>query len=369
MSSSPTICETAFRRVTRRKKPSSTVASPIGARWVGRVGQQCRELAAHQEGDDDERGRGDERGRDVDERRGLATAGVTTNEPSEQARDDDALGDKDEPRDHAETDVVLVRGEHAGDDAERDTLDGERGDDGPEVSAPEREHAADKHGARGEVERFDVARSAHRRDESGHDGQHGEHEAPGEQLGDAKEPKLGRAHLEDEQWRRRSRPLWRRARATAIATCAGSGRGGDAPGDEEVRREREEEPEPHRLTEGDERELRSGVLEHHRLMDHRQLEMRRRIVDRDPPRLGEDHDHEGDEGQQALRACRPARMGECRRDDRRQVRGPAWIESARIATSRAGSASAPIVIARLDPMPPKAVPGIEARRARGRPSP
>ena len=93
-------------------------------REMGRgVREQGRELPAHQERDDDERRRDDERGRDVDQWCGLATAGITTNELAEQHRDDDALGDKDESRDDAEPDIVLVRGEHGGDDAERDPLD------------------------------------------------------------------------------------------------------------------------------------------------------------------------------------------------------------------------------------------------------
>ena len=48
--------------------------------------------------------------------------GSRRDELSEQRRDDEALGDKNQPRDDAEADIVLVRGKHAGDDAERDAL-------------------------------------------------------------------------------------------------------------------------------------------------------------------------------------------------------------------------------------------------------
>ena len=64
--------------------------------------------------------------------------------------------------------------------------------------------------------------------------------------------------------------------------------------------------EAHRLAQLDQGEVGTGVLEDHGLVDHRQLEVGARVVDRQAPALGHDHDHEGHEGQQALRGW-PAR--------------------------------------------------------------
>ena len=259
----------------------------------------------------------------VDERRGLPAAGVATDDLAEQPRDDEALGDKDEPRGDGETGVVLV-GRRARRRRRRARLPGGRATEtiARRSSPPEREHRADEHRARcrGRAPRRSRGRSS--RDESG------------------RRRRARRARILPRAARGRERAgaspceTSSRAMATAIAEVLaprttrpindryGAGRRGDAPREEEVRREREQEAEPHRLTEGDERELGSGVLEHHRLVDHRQLEVGRGIVDGDPARLGDDRRSRVRRGRVGARGSPPSRVGERRGDDRGQVRGP-----------------------------------------------
>ena len=96
---------------------------------------------------------------------------------------------------------------------------------------------------------------------------------------------------------------------------------GDAPGNEEIGEQRHQHGQAHRLTQLDESQIRARVLEHHGLVDHGQLEMGTRIVDREATALGHDHDDEGHQGQQALRGGQPQGMGERAGDDGRQVGG------------------------------------------------
>ena len=91
--------------------------------------------------------------------------------------------------------------------------------------------------------------------------------------------------------------------------------------------EREEQREPDaRVVEElerrgplDQREMPRRVLEDHRLVDHRQLEVRRRVVDRNPRVLGQRHHRERDAGEGEARIDRQLAVRE-RVDDRRQRR-------------------------------------------------
>ena len=56
----------------------------------------------------------------------------------------------------------------------------------------------------------------------------------------------------------------------------------------------------------DEGEVGAGVLEHHGLVDHGQLEVRGGVVDRDAARLGEEDDEERRRGEQLARVDRGA---------------------------------------------------------------
>ncbi len=175
--------------------------------------------------------------------------GIATDESAEQRRDDDAFGNKDESGDDPETSIVLVRGEHAGDDAERDALDGEVRRRSPRRSlSPQRDDAADEHRARSEIERLDVGRRAHRGHESGHDGQARQarilprgargHERVGAWPCGLRAATMATAidgHFGAERDRRRSR---RGQGPVEVAMPHGTKRFAD---------EREEEPEPHRL--------------------------------------------------------------------------------------------------------------------------
>ena len=77
--------------------------------------------------------------------------------------------------------------------------------------------------------------------------------------------------------------------ATTIAT--GVARRRDADRHEQVHEQRQVQELLHGRGPFDEREIGSGVLEDHRLVDHRQLEVRGGIVDRNAPGF-RDHDHE-----------------------------------------------------------------------------
>ena len=62
-----------------------------------------------------------------------------------------------------------------------------------------------------------------------------------------------------------------------------------------------------------------GVLEHHRLVDHRQLEMRRRVVHRNPAGLGDQHDEEPGKREDVARAERATPCSERAAHDRAEV--------------------------------------------------
>ena len=101
----------------------------------------------------------------------------------------------------------------------------------------------------------------------------------------------------------------------------GAGCGGDAPREEQVGQEREQHDQPHGFAQLHEREVRPGVLEDHGLVDHRELQVRARVVHGQPSGFGDDHDHEGDQGQNPLWRGQPGGMRERPRDDGRQVGG------------------------------------------------
>ncbi len=84
------------------------------------------------------------------------------------------------------------------------------------------------------------------------------------------------------------------------------GAGRDPDRQEQIHEQREVQQLLDRRRPFDEREIGSGVLEHHRLVDHRQFEVRRRIVHRDASRFGDDDDEEAGEGEQIARMERDA---------------------------------------------------------------
>ena len=77
--------------------------------------------------------------------------------------------------------------------------------------------------------------------------------------------------------------------------------GGDSPRDEEREADAGIVEEAQRGCPLHEREVPRRVLEQHRLVNHRELEMCRRIVDRNACVLGEQHQREGDRGEREAR--------------------------------------------------------------------
>ena len=75
-------------------------------------------------------------------------------------------------------------------------------------------------------------------------------------------------------------------------------------GEEDLRREHEHEPVPSRERPLEVGLVAAGVLEHRPLVDHRQLEVRVRVVDGLPAGLGDDDEREGD-GSEGERRRRP----------------------------------------------------------------
>ena len=69
---------------------------------------------------------------------------------------------------------------------------------------------------------------------------------------------------------------------------------------------------------GDEREVRSGVLEDHGLVDHGELEVGGRVVHREPPALGHDDDEQRREGEEPLRCDDRPGVGQGGADDGRE---------------------------------------------------
>ena len=88
--------------------------------------------------------------------------------------------------------------------------------------------------------------------------------------------------------------------------------------------------------------------------------MRGRVVHGQTARLRQRHDEERAEGEQMAGAERSRRDRPwCARRSARGWSSPRASASAKIASAIVGSASAATVISRLEPMPPKAEPGIE----------
>ena len=98
-------------------------------------------------------------------------------------------------------------------------------------------------------------------------------------------------------------------------------RDGHAPRDEQVREQRAEHQELHRRGPLDQREVAPGVLEHHRLVDHRQLEMRGRVVHGKTACLCQRHHEERAEREEMSRAQRSRGIRHGARDDLPEIGG------------------------------------------------
>ena len=109
--------------------------------------------------------------------------------------------------------------------------------------------------------------------------------------------------------------------ATATARAAGVMLDRDAPRDEEIAEQREEDEQLDRGRPLDEGQVAAGVLEDHRLVDHRELEVRGRVVDGQAPGLGQGHDEERAEREQVAGAQGRSRSRHGARHDLTEVGG------------------------------------------------
>ncbi len=109
---------------------------------------------------------------------------------------------------------------------------------------------------------------------------------------------------------------------------------GHAPRHEEVGEQGEEDQQLERGRPLDQGQVAARVLEHHGLVDHGQLEVRGRVVHRQPPRLGQRHDEERGEGEEIARAHRLRGALHGARHDLAQVGGARARARARTSPSR-----------------------------------
>ena len=125
-----------------------------------------------------------------------------------------------------------------------------------------------------------------------------EHQRGAQELGHAEHAHLGdRRSRTARAGRRRPRACRdRRRRRSRSAAGAGAGRR-QAPGREHAGDQRDVEQQLERRGELDQREMAAGIFQHHGLVHHGELEMRRRIVDRDARVLGDRHDDQRDQRQ------------------------------------------------------------------------
>ena len=165
-------------------------------------------------------------------------------------------------------------------------------------SRPGRALAPDhEQGRRGDRGRPGGCERAHRTRNTAVTDRRAEREGAGEQLGDAEQSELGHRGLDHREADREDGEL-RGEREGPQQDGRGATEARDTPGDEEVGEQGHEEEELHRARPLDEREVAARVLEHHRLVDHRQLEVRGRVVDGQASGLREHHDEEGREGEE-----------------------------------------------------------------------
>ena len=139
--------------------------------------------------------------------------------------------------------------------------------------------------------------------------------------GHAEEPQLGHPGLEHRHHRGEHCELRAVDQAREEQAARAQARG-HAPRHEEVGEQGEEDQQLERGRPFDQGEVASRVLQHHGLVDHGQLEMRGRIVHRQPPRLGQRHDEERGEGQEVARAHRLGGPIQGPRHDLAEVGGP-----------------------------------------------
>ena len=134
--------------------------------------------------------------------------------------------------------------------------------------------------------------------------EHREQERGAEELGRAEDPHLRRHRLDQRQPAPAERELrassGERARAAEPVVAAVR----DAPRQEQREADARVVEQLERRRPLDQREVPRRVLEHHRLVDHRELEVRRRIVDRDARVLREQHHRERDAGEREARIDR-----------------------------------------------------------------
>ena len=99
-------------------------------------------------------------------------------------------------------------------------------------------------------------------------------------------------------------------------------------------------------------------------MDHRQLQVRGRVIHRQAAGFGQRHDEQRGEGQRWPGLIAVAGLASVWITMRPRLVEPAPSARPKIASAIVGSAMAATVISRLAPMPPKAVPGSSPASAR-----
>ena len=126
----------------------------------------------------------------------------------------------------------------------------------------------------------------------------------------------------------------------------------------EADEQRAEDPQLQRRGVLDQREIGAAMVEHHHLVDHRQLEMRGRVVDRDAA-VFDQFEHQQASSRRApasASACGPGADRDRRRRPASATMPPVTRASVASASSRAGSAKAAKCTSRLAPIPSKLDP-------------
>src|SRR5664280_2932438 len=314
-------------------------------------------------GEERERSRNDQRCRHVHDRRGFTAGGVPGHDPAQQRRDEEALRGQYETGDGDQDHVVLMDAEDESRCPERDSLQGQSFDDGRERTTPHRDHGTHQDQSRRELEQAGVGGPVHRTTSAVTVPSTASTNPPASSSGTRKSRNLA--------VKTSKMAIHTPASATLTASIAIPMTRAIAPGRSAIpqgarRLTRRPRSSENRMASPVATRARSGPAYSSTIASWIMVSSRWVLGLSTGSRPLSARMMIANEPSARIRPGLAVIWGWVNPSRTRTGRLEVWagIDMAKMATSRAGSAIAPMVIARLDPIPPNGVPVSRAARAR-----
>src|SRR5579875_2661198 len=347
----------------QHEQPDQDGGQPERRQTGRRPGEGRDEPAHRQVGDDHQPRRADQGGGHVHQRGALPAGGVAPHHPGQQAGNDQPFGHEHHTGDGTEAGVAAVDGQHGGQSGQSHTLEGQDSDDGSQVAPPQGHHRAGQDHPGGQLQQVQLGSGDHRVTSPVITPTTASTNPPARSSGTRKSRSLAVETSTAEITAPNTAALAAtapRATATAVtpapeAMPQGANRfttnANSSP-------RRIASPKVTRASSGPaySRIMASWTMVSSRWVDGLSTGIRPVSAITTITSATRARSRSGlaaHPGWATVAATMPGRL---------EV--PAWIDRARMATSRAGSANAPMVMARLEPRPPNAVPASRPPRAK-----